>query len=126
MGLIGRVVLHGAVADIPAFLAALDVTVLPSHAEGMSNAVLEYMAAGRPVVATDVGATGYLLGGGEFGLLVPPGDPVALAVDVGRLLSDPPLASRLAAAARRHVQNRYSRDAMRRRFEDFYSRLAAA
>ena len=50
-----RIILHGTVADVPAFLANLDVAVLPSHAEGMSNAVLEYMAAGRPIVATDVG-----------------------------------------------------------------------
>src|SRR5205823_6080644 len=52
LGLTGRVTLAGAVADVPAFLAGLDVAVLPSHAEGMSNALLEYMAAGRPAVAT--------------------------------------------------------------------------
>jgi glycosyltransferase involved in cell wall biosynthesis len=121
-----RVRLHGAVANIPAFLGGLDVAVLPSHAEGMSNAVLEYMAAGRPVVATDVGANARLLGDGEFGLLVPPGDPLALAAGVARLLADPTSASRLAAAARRHVRTHYSRDAMRRRFEDFYERLCAA
>jgi glycosyltransferase involved in cell wall biosynthesis len=126
LGLTGRVFLHGALADVPAFLATLDVAVLPSHAEGMSNAVLEYMAAGRPIVATDVGANGHLLGGGEFGVLVPPGDPAALAAGVARLLSDPASAAKLAAAARRHVNDRYSRDAMRRRFEDFYVRLAAA
>jgi glycosyltransferase involved in cell wall biosynthesis len=126
LGLTGRVLLHGAVADVPAFLATLDVAVLPSHAEGMSNAVLEYMAAGRPIVATDVGANGHLLGGGEFGVLVPPGDPAALAAGIARLLTDPEAAARLAAAARRHVHDRYSRDAMRRRFEDFYAALAAA
>ena len=123
--LTSRVVLHGAVSDVSAFLATLDVAVLPSHAEGMSNAVLEYMAAGRPIVATDVGANGHLLGGGEFGVLVPPGDPAALAAGIGRLLTNPNGAAKLAAAARRHVQDRYSRDAMRRRFEDFYERLAA-
>jgi glycosyltransferase involved in cell wall biosynthesis len=121
-----RVILHGPVANVPAFLATLAVAVLPSHAEGMSNAVLEYLAAGRPVVATDVGANAHLLGGGKFGLLVPPGDPAALAGAIGSLLTDAPAATRLAAAARRHVFEHYSRDAMRRRFEGFYERLCSA
>jgi glycosyltransferase involved in cell wall biosynthesis len=125
LGLRERVVFHGPIADVPAFLATLTVTVLPSHAEGMSNAVLEYMAAGRPVVATDVGANGRLLGGGAFGVLVPPGDPAALAAAIGRVLADPSSAADRAAAARRHVHDNYSREAMRRRFEDFYERLAA-
>src|SRR5205823_863274 len=56
LGLAGRVRFHGAVQDIPAFLGRLDVAVLCSHAEGMSNALLEYMAAGRAIVATAVGA----------------------------------------------------------------------
>jgi L-malate glycosyltransferase len=126
LGLTGRVTLHGAVADVPAFLAGLDVAVLPSHAEGMSNAVLEYLAAGRPVVATEVGANAHLLGGGAFGLLVPPGSPKALAGGIGQLLADPAKAARLAAAGRLHVRDQYSRDAMRRRFEDFYEHLCAA
>jgi L-malate glycosyltransferase len=123
LGLAGRAALIGPVADVPAFLAGLDVAVLPSHAEGMSNALLEYMAAGRPAVATDVGANGHLLRGGDLGLLVPPGDPAALAGAVGRLLADAALAARLGGRARRHVQAHYSRDAMRRRFEQFYQRL---
>jgi glycosyltransferase involved in cell wall biosynthesis len=125
LGLADRFHLHGAVADVSAFLGSLDVSVLCSHAEGMSNAVLESMAAGRPVVVTDVGANGHLLHGGAFGVLVPPGDPGALATAIGRLLGDPASAARLGATARRHVQAHYSRDAMRRRFEDFYERLCA-
>jgi glycosyltransferase involved in cell wall biosynthesis len=125
LGLPDRLTLQGPVADVPAFLSTLDIAVLPSHAEGMSNAVLEYMAAGRPVVATDVGANRQLLGDGKFGMLVPPGDPAALAAAIGGLLADPATANRLAVAGRRHVQEHYSRDAMRRRFEAFYERLAA-
>jgi glycosyltransferase involved in cell wall biosynthesis len=123
LGLTGRFHLHGAVADVPAFLGSLDVAVLCSHAEGMSNAVLEAMAAARPVVATDVGANGHLLRGGELGVLVPANDPAALAAAVGGLLADPARAARLGAAARRQVQTHYSRDAMRQRFEAFYERL---
>lgn len=115
--------LHGAVADIPGFLAGLDVAVLPSRAEGMSNAVLEYMAAARPVVATAVGATPELLRDGDDGLLVPPDDPHALAGAIARLLRDRALARRLAASARGRAAARYSRAAMVRRFEDFYTGL---
>lgn len=125
LGLSDRFHLPGNVADVPGFLAGLDVVVLPSHAEGMSNAVLEALAAGRPVVATDVGANAHLLGGGAFGVLVPPGDPAALAAAIDRLLANPARARALAAAGRAHVRATYSRDAMRRRFEQFYERLCA-
>nr|MCU0705281.1 glycosyltransferase [Fimbriiglobus sp.] len=82
-----RFVLRGSVTDIPAFLRSLDVAVLPSHSEGMSNAVMEYMAAGRPVVATAVGANPKLLW--DAGVLLRPGDVAALAEAIGGLLADP-------------------------------------
>src|SRR5262249_50454679 len=93
--------LRGSVADVPGFLSKVDIAVLTSRAEGMSNAVLEYMAAGRAIVATDVGANRRLLADGTCGLLVSPGDGVGLAAAISRLLADPDLAGRLAAAARR-------------------------
>jgi glycosyltransferase involved in cell wall biosynthesis len=120
LGLSGRFGLPGSVADIPAFLEQLDVAVLSSQAEGMSNAILEYMAAGRAIVATAVGGTLRLIEDGVHGLLVPPGDPGRLALAVERLLRDRALAARLGAAARRRAQERYSREAMVRRFERFY------
>src|SRR5204863_4532684 len=106
-GLTGRFELLGTAADVPAFLAGLDVTVLCSHAEGMSNALLEYMAAGRAIVATDVGANGRLVRDGEHGLLVRPGDAAALAAGIDRLLRDPALARRLGAAARQRVREEH-------------------
>jgi glycosyltransferase involved in cell wall biosynthesis len=112
--------LPGRIDDVAAFLAGLDVCVLCSGSEGMSNAVLEYMAAGRPIVATAVGATPQLIADGVHGLLVPPGDEAALARAIGRLLDDPALAVRLAAAARRRVRDEYSLERMVERFEDFY------
>jgi len=130
-GLIDELSLHdhfeltGPVSDVPAFLAGVDIAVLPSHAEGMSNALLEYMAAGRPVVATDVGANAQLLKSGELGRLVPAGDDVALAEGILRLARDPAEAIRVAETARRHVAEHYSREAMRERFEAFYLRLCA-
>src|SRR5205085_1650187 len=95
----------------------------PSRAEGMSNAVLEYMAAGRAVVATDVGANGRLLENGVHGLLVPPDNSAALAGAIGALLADRGLACRLGAAARRRAAEQFSGAATVRRFEDFYEGL---
>jgi glycosyltransferase involved in cell wall biosynthesis len=124
LGVAGRFTLLGGVADVAGFLAGLDVAVLCSRAEGMPNAVLEYMAAGRAVVATAVGAVPELIEDGVHGLLVPPGDDRRLAEAIGRLLGEPALAQRLGQAARRRAGERYSRAAMVRRFEDFYQGLA--
>jgi glycosyltransferase involved in cell wall biosynthesis len=123
LGLGDRFRLLGSVADVPGFLARQDVAVLCSRAEGMSNAVLEYMAAGRAVVVTDVGANAQLVRDGETGLVVPPEDIEALAGALARLADEPALAVRLGAAARRRVQRDFSRPAMVRRFERFYERL---
>jgi glycosyltransferase involved in cell wall biosynthesis len=121
--LVGRLQLVGAVTDVPSFLADVDIAVLTSHAEGMSNAVLEYMAAGRAIVATAVGANVQLLEDGVHGLLVPARDPATLARAIDRLLRDPALGARLGAAARQRVRERYSLPAMVARFENFYERL---
>jgi glycosyltransferase involved in cell wall biosynthesis len=123
LGMEGRFLLPGARADVPAFLASLDVAVLCSRSEGMSNAVLEYMAAGRPIVATAVGGNVELLTDGVTGLLVPPSDATSLATAIDRLLGDRALAARLGDAARRRARQRYSREAMVQRFEDFYANL---
>jgi glycosyltransferase involved in cell wall biosynthesis len=125
-GVADRFHLPGSQKDVPAFLATLDVAVLCSRAEGMPNAVLEYMAAARPVVATSVGAVPEMIEDGRHGLLVPPGDPATLAGAVARLLSDRPLARRLGLGARQRAAERYSRPAMVRRFEDLYGRLIHA
>jgi glycosyltransferase involved in cell wall biosynthesis len=124
LGLEGRFQMPGSVAEVPGFLADLDVAVLASRSEGMSNAILEYMAAGRAIVATSVGATPDLIEEGTHGLLVPPGDADRLAEAIERLLRDPALAQRLGEAARQRACDRYSREAMVQRFEDYYQRLA--
>jgi glycosyltransferase involved in cell wall biosynthesis len=122
-GLQERFVLCGSVTDVPAFLASLDVAVLCSHSESMSNALLEYMASGRAIVATDVGANAELVGNEREGLIVPARDDAALAVAIRRLLDDPDLAQRCAIAAQSRAAARYSRAAMVRRFEEFYLSL---
>jgi glycosyltransferase involved in cell wall biosynthesis len=123
LGLGDRFVLRGSVPDVAGFLRSVDVAVLPSHSEGMSNALLEYMASGRAVIATDVGANAKLLQDGKCGLLVPPGDAAALVGALGELLANPLRAAGLGAAARRRAESDFSRDAMRKRFEDFYREL---
>ncbi len=94
--------------DVAQILAACDVAVLPSAAEGMPNAVLEYMAAGLPVVATAVGGNLEVVADGGTGLLVPPGDAAALAQALSRLLADDVLALQLARNGRELVEQKFS------------------
>lgn len=125
LGLTSQVTFLGRVSDVPRFLAEIDVAVMPSRAEGMSNAILEFMAAGRPLVATAVGATPKLLMDGTLGMLVPPGDEGLLAEALMQLISDEDYSAAIAETARGHVHRHFGRDAMCRRFEAYYRRLAA-
>jgi glycosyltransferase involved in cell wall biosynthesis len=123
LGLAGRCHLHGLVDDIPSFLADLDIALLSSRAEGTPNAVLEYMAAGRPIVATSVGGVASIVSHDVEGWLVPPESPESLASAVVALLNDPARASRLAGAGRQRAQLRFSRAACIARYENLYSRM---
>jgi glycosyltransferase involved in cell wall biosynthesis len=123
LGLGERFVLRGSVADVPAFLRSVEIAVLPSHSEGMSNALLEYMSAGRAVIATDSGANATLVRHRKDGLIVARDDKPALVDALGELLAHPVRAAGYGASARQRVEAEYSRDAMRRRFEEFYRRL---
>lgn len=104
----GQVTFAGATADVASYLKAADLLVLPSRAEGMSNAILEAMACGLPIVATDLIGNREVMGGdGQAGRLVPPGDPAALAEAVGMLLRTPTLRDKLGGAARAMVAERF-------------------
>jgi glycosyltransferase involved in cell wall biosynthesis len=103
LGVRGRVAFLGDRSDVPALLPSFDVYVQPSRYEGLCLAVLEAQAAGVPVVATPVGGIRDTVVDGETGLLVPVGDPAAVAAAIRRLLGDRPLALRLAAEAREAV-----------------------
>jgi glycosyltransferase involved in cell wall biosynthesis len=103
----------------------MDVFVLPSHMEGMSNALLEAMAAGRPVVATDVGGNAEVVVDGVTGRLVPPREPGRLAAAMLELLNDPARASAMGAAGRARVEGHYSARLMVHRMEDLYRDLLA-
>ncbi|MGE5227581.1 MAG: glycosyltransferase [Planctomycetaceae bacterium] len=103
LGIGGRVHLLGSRRDVPALLAASDGAVLPSLWEGMSNALVEAMASGLPVVATDVSGTNQVMVDGTTGWLVPPGEAGALAAAIEELLEDPGRARARGAAARERV-----------------------
>jgi len=104
----GAVEMVGFRRDVAACLAAADIVALPSLQEGLGVAALEAMAAGRPVVASRVGGLAEAVVHEETGLLVPPGDPTALAAALARLARDPDLRARLGAAGHARVLARYT------------------
>jgi len=100
--------------------------IVPSEWYDNSPLVIyEAFSMGKPVIASSLGGMPELVEDGVEGLLVPPGDPSAMADAITRLLADPGLASRLGVAARERARTRYSREAMIRRYEDLYHRLCA-
>jgi glycosyltransferase involved in cell wall biosynthesis len=106
-GLDGHVKFLGVRRDLPRIYAVMDVFALPSLQEASPMALLEAMAAGRPIVATSVGGVPEILENGRSGLLVTPGCPVALADGLERLTSDSALRHRLGDAARHRVAERF-------------------
>jgi glycosyltransferase involved in cell wall biosynthesis len=123
LGLDGRLRFLGPVEDPVPLLSRMDIFVLPSHMEGMSNALLEAMAAGRPVVATDVGGNAEVVRDGVTGLLVPPRDAGRLAEALLALLDDPARAGAMGAAGRVRVEAHFSAGVMVRHLEDLYRKL---
>jgi glycosyltransferase involved in cell wall biosynthesis len=121
LGVAERTVFAGLRRDVPAFLAGLDVLVFSSEREGLSVAMLEAMAAAVPVVATAVGGTPELIEPGVTGLLVPPGDPQALADAILRVLQHPDEAGALTRAARARVRSRFTLRGMIEAYEDIYA-----
>ena len=112
-------------AEVADFVEALDVGVLSSHFEGMPLAVMELMAAGKPVVATAVGGVPDLVGDGVHGLLVQPGDPDALAEAVASLLRDPERRAAMGEAGRERQRRDFDFTRMVRRLEERYEELLA-
>lgn len=105
LGISGRVEFVGSVADVSGELASAQVAVLASHVEGLPNAVMEAMAAGLPVVATDVGGVRTLVEHGTSGLVVEAHAPSQLASALQALISDSALRVRLGASGRERVDS---------------------
>lgn len=104
----GTVEWAGWVKDVPDLLAASHIVCLPSYREGLAMTLLEALAAGRPVVTTDVPGCRDAVTHGVQGLLVPPRDPAALAQALRRLIEDPELRARLGAAGRERAVREFS------------------
>lgn len=122
-GLAGRVHLLGLRSDVAGILAAADVFVMPSLAEGLPLALLEAMFASAPIVASDVGEVAAALDRGRAGLLVPPADPAALASAIALLLTDPVLARDLGERGRRRAAAEYALSRMVRRYVTAYAAM---
>jgi glycosyltransferase involved in cell wall biosynthesis len=125
LGLGERVIFLGHRGDVPALLACCDLFVLPSLFEGLPVSVLEAMAAGKPVIATAIGGTDEAVVHGETGLLVQPGDPVALAEAINVLLADISLADRFGTAGRARVEREFSAEVMVDRVTLLYDEVLA-
>ena len=110
----------GSRKDVPELLACCDLSVLPSEAEAMPNSVLEAMAAGLPVVATSVGGIREIIANEVNGLLVPPGDPGALAAAILRILQDADLARRLSRAGQRRARTHFGFDRLVAKLQQLY------
>lgn len=110
----------GSRRDIPSLLSHADVSVLPSHEEGFSNAILEGMAAGVPMVVTDVGGNSEAVIDGETGFVVPSNDPQALAVALERLIGDAGLRRSMGKAGRQRVEEYFSLNACVEAYEALF------
>ncbi|MCX7278543.1 MAG: TIGR03088 family PEP-CTERM/XrtA system glycosyltransferase [Burkholderiales bacterium] len=118
--------LPGERQDIAELMRSLDCFVLPSLAEGISNTILEAMASGLPVIATEVGGNADLVVQGETGLLVPSNDPEALARSLVQLATAPVLAKSMGRAGRQLAEEKFSMAAMVATYQGLYDRLLGA
>jgi glycosyltransferase involved in cell wall biosynthesis len=125
LGLERHVLLPGFRPDVLSLLKAFDVFVMPSITEGLGTSILDAMACTKAVVASDVGGIPEVVDRDVTGLLVPARDASALGAAVIRLLRDPALTSRLAAAGRTRIERRFTADRMVQETLDVYRRLRA-
>jgi len=123
-GIGSRVRFMGARDDVDKLLPLLDAFVLCSATEGMSNSLLEGMAAGLPIIATEVGGNPEVVPDGKAGVLVAPARPDRLAVAMEKIASEPKLARAMGRRARAHVRSNFSEDAMIEAWDRLYQKFA--
>ena len=128
LGVSDRVTFLGSTThrEVPRLFAAADLFVLPSRNEGVPRVILEAMASGLPVVATNVGGVSEAIDDGKTGFLIPPDDTHALTTRISSLLDDPHLVGRVGSAARRNIATEYEREANIRAYAQLISDLACA
>jgi glycosyltransferase involved in cell wall biosynthesis len=125
----GRIKLLGRIdwSSMPMLLSLASIFVMPSirdsagNEDGLPTVILEAMASGKAVVATDIGGASSVIKNGRTGVIVPAGDGTELARAIGALLSDPAVATRMGGAAAMEVKTRHTWDAYARAIERFYS-----
>ena len=118
-----RIEFVGRRKDVKDLLSAFTIGVISSDSEGFSNSIMEYMAVGVPVVATNVGGNRELVSEGETGVLVPPNDPEVLAVGILRLLSNPEAARAMGKKGRLKLLIKFSTQRMLEETKGFYEAL---
>ncbi|ADO68416.1 glycosyltransferase [Stigmatella aurantiaca] len=123
LGLAEAVHFLGHRTDVPAVLRRTTVGILCSRHEGLSNAVMEGMAAGLPMVVTDAGGNAELVADGERGFVVPPLSPLALAAAITRLLDEPALARRMGLAGRAFVESELTLERMVEAHDELFRRM---
>jgi glycosyltransferase involved in cell wall biosynthesis len=125
LGLGDRVHFTGWCPDVPEAMSDMDVVALTSRNEGTPVTLIEAQAAGRPVVATDVGGVRFVVEDRAGGFLVPRGDAEALAERVSRLLADASLRRTMGAVGREHVRHRFGKEGLLSGIANLYSELLA-
>ena len=123
LGLEGRVLMPGYLADAARYLSSISVLAMPSLTEGMPITLLEAMRAGIPIVASKVGGIPHVLMDEKSALLVPPGDPDDLAHAIGRLYDQPAMGQALAGEARLEFQRRYTSEQMALGYQGIYEKV---
>ncbi len=123
LGIVSRTHFLGFVSDPIPVIRECTVCVLCSESEGLSNAVLEYMGCGKPIVCTNVGGNRELIQDGVNGYLMAPGDVVALADRIARVLSEPTLGFRMGINAKRNFDTWFTAERMAQSYMDLYAEL---
>jgi glycosyltransferase involved in cell wall biosynthesis len=123
MGISDHIVFLGSRTDVAEILEITDIALLCSHEEGFSNAILEAMAAGRPIVATNVGGNGESILHNQTGLLAPPGDPAALGQAILELSLDPSKRQIMGVAGLKRFSEMFTLEKCVSQYQSFYSNL---
>jgi glycosyltransferase involved in cell wall biosynthesis len=123
LGVADKIMFLGQRRDVPTILSAADVGLLCSHEEGFSNAILEKMASGLPMIVTDVGGNGEAVMDGVTGFVVPPRHPQALANAIVRMAKDAELRATFGAAGRQRIVEHFSLERCVERYDALYREL---
>lgn len=118
-----RLLFTGRIQKVESIINILNVGVLSTHGEGLSNSIMEYMALGKPVVAVDSGGTNELVRDGITGFLVPHAEPKIMAQCIGKLLDNNDLALRLGENGKRQIKENFTLNRMTEDYLELYSEI---